>query len=188
MALDPQIKPIVDAVNAAAENAPPDPSVADRRQGYLALSGFAGKGPDLDDVHDSTIPGPAGDVPVRIYRNDGAAGIIVFAHGGGFCIGDLDTHDEVCRQLAAQSGATVLAVHYRLAPEDPFPAAVDDCWAAVQYADAHRAVAPAAARPGPMQLARRGLHEVLARVRDRVHAEVRAFHQVRGQDALLLRR
>ena len=138
MALDPQIQPIVDTVNRAAENAPPDPSVADRRQGYLALVAFAGPGPELDDVSDSTIPGPAGEIPIRIYRNEGARGIFVFFHGGGYCIGDLDTHDEVCRQLAKQIGCTVVAVHYRLAPEHPFPAGVEDSWAALQWCDANR--------------------------------------------------
>jgi len=138
MALDPQIQPIVDTVNRAAENAPPDPSVADRRQGYLALVAFAGPGPELDDVSDSTIPGPAGEIPIRIYRNEGARGIFVFFHGGGYCIGDLDTHDEVCRQLAKQIGCTVVAVPYRLAPEHPFPAGVEDSWAALQWCDANR--------------------------------------------------
>lgn len=138
MALDPQIQPIVDIVNRAAESAPPDPSVADRRQGYLALVAFAGPGPELDDVSDSTIPGPAGEIPIRIYRDEGARGIFVFFHGGGYCIGDLDTHDEVCRQLAKQIGCTVVAVHYRLAPEHPFPAGVEDSWAALQWCDANR--------------------------------------------------
>ena len=119
MPLDPQIKPIVDTVNKAAEGAPPNPPVEERRQGYIALAGFAGAGPELDSVSNSTIDGPAGSIPVRIYRNASASGIVVFYHGGGFCIGDLDTHDEVCRQIASQANATVMAVHYRLAPEDP---------------------------------------------------------------------
>ena len=138
MPLDPQIKPIVDAVNKAAAGAPPNPSVEVRRQGYVALAGFAGAGPELDSVTNTTIAGPAGPIPVRTYRNTGARGVVVFYHGGGFCIGDLDTHDEVCRQIARQADATVMSVHYRLAPEDPFPAAVEDSWAALQYADAHR--------------------------------------------------
>ena len=98
----------------------------------------AGPGPELDQVTDRTIPGPAGGIPVRLYRNDGARGVIVFFHGGGHTIGGLDTHDQVCRQLAAQSGATVVAVDYRLAPEHPFPAGLDDAWAALRWADEHR--------------------------------------------------
>lgn len=140
MPLDPQIKPIVDIVEAAAAAGPPPSTltVEQRRDGYLALAGFAGKGPDLDEVIDRVVPGPAGDIPVRIYRNRDARGIFVFYHGGGYTIGDLDTHDEVCRQLALESGATLMAVHYRLAPEAPFPAGIDDAWAALQWADAHR--------------------------------------------------
>lgn len=141
MPLDSQIKPIVDAVERAAAAGPPasELSVEDRRAGYVALAAFAGAGPQLDDVTDRTIPGPAGDIPVRVYRNDGAKGIFVFYHGGGYTIGDLDTHDEVCRQLALESGSTLMAVHYRLAPEYPFPAGIDDAWAALQWADANRA-------------------------------------------------
>ncbi|MBG7603475.1 MAG: alpha/beta hydrolase [Actinobacteria bacterium] len=137
--LDPQIQPLVDAINLAAADAPPNPTLDDRRQAYLALSTVAGPGPQLDHVEDSVVPGPGGDIPVRIYRNEGARGIFVYYHGGGFTIGDLDTHDEVCRQLAKQSNSTVMAVHYRLAPEAPFPAAVEDAWAALRWADLHRA-------------------------------------------------
>ena len=140
MPLDPQIRPIVQFVEAAVADGPPrsSQSVAERREAYLALSLVAGPGPVLDQVTDRTIPGPAGGIAVRLYRNDGAHGVVVFFHGGGHTIGGLDTHDQVCRQLAAQSGATVVAVDYRLAPEHPFPAALDDAWAAVRWADAHR--------------------------------------------------
>ena len=140
MPLDPQIAPIVDVVEAAVADGPPrsTQSVEERRAAYLALASVAGAGPDLDEVTDRTIPGPAGEIPVRLYRNEGALGIVVFFHGGGFTIGDLDSHDQICRQLAVQSGATVVSVDYRLAPEHPFPAALDDAWAAVQWADEHR--------------------------------------------------
>lgn len=137
--LDSQIQPLVEVINLAAKDAPPDPSLHDRRQAYLALSSIAGPGPQLDRVDQRVIPGPEGEISVRIYRNEGAKGIFVFYHGGGFVIGDLDTHDEVCRQLAQDSKSTVMAVHYRLAPENPFPAAVDDAWAALRWADSHRA-------------------------------------------------
>jgi len=125
--VDPQIAPLVDVINAAAAKLPPiwEQSVADRRQAYLDLTGIVGTGPNLDQVHDHEIAG----VGCRTYANDGAAGTLLFLHGGGFVIGDLETHDQVCRQLAVESGATVIAVDYRCAPEHPFPAAVDDCWA-----------------------------------------------------------
>ncbi|MGB0113949.1 MAG: alpha/beta hydrolase [Ilumatobacteraceae bacterium] len=136
--LDAQLKPLLDAMNAAAVDAPPNPSTQERRDAYLALASVAGPGPQLDHVSDRVIPGPAGDIPIRVYRNDGSTGIFVFFHGGGWAIGDLDTHDEVCRQLAAQSRACVVAVDYRLAPEHVFPAAVDDSWAALEWIAGHR--------------------------------------------------
>src|SRR5580658_7531038 len=89
---------------------------------------------------DRTIPGPAGDIPVRVYTPAGQAGprpLVVFYHGGGWVICGLDTHDAVCRDLAAGTGAVVLSVDYRLAPEHRFPAAVDDSWAALQWAHEH---------------------------------------------------
>jgi len=87
------------------------------------------------DVHvvDRRIPGPAGDLPVRVYRSHSARGVvpgIVYFHGGGFTVGDLDTHDAACRALAVRSRCVVVAVDYRLAPEHPFPAAVEDVTAA----------------------------------------------------------
>lgn len=140
MPLDPELVPIVDAVNTAAAGAPPirEQTVEMRRASYRALCALAGSGPELDHVSDEQIPGRAGDIGVRVYRNDGATGIFVFYHGGGYTIGDLDSHDEVCRQLALESCATVVAVDYALAPEHPFPAGIEDSWAALQHIAAHR--------------------------------------------------
>jgi len=95
-------------------------------------------------VRDSTIPGPAGPLPVRHYTPvDAAAGppapLLVFFHGGGFVVGDLDTHDALCRLLCRDAGVHVLAVDYRLAPEHPAPAAVEDCYAAYRWALEHAA-------------------------------------------------
>ena len=135
--LDPQLQPIVDAINAAPAG-PADPPVDEARLGYEALSTLPGPGPALDSVDDRMLPGPAGDVPIRVYANDGAHGVLVFFHGGGHTIGSLDSHDQPCRQLALESRATVISVDYRLAPEHPFPAAVEDAWAAVEWVDAHR--------------------------------------------------
>jgi acetyl esterase len=87
----------------------------------------------LADVRDAAIEGPAGAIPVRVYRPEagGTPPAIVHLHGGGWTLGDLDTHDSTCRDLAAGSGCAVVAVDYRLAPEHPFPAALDDSLAAV---------------------------------------------------------
>lgn len=97
----------------------------------------------LARVENLAIPGPAGEVAARLYapvtREEGVAQdarglpVLLYFHGGGFVIGSLETHDSLCRQLALRSGAAVVAVDYRLAPEHPFPAAVEDCWAALEW-------------------------------------------------------
>ena len=86
-------------------------------------------------VRERAVPGPDGDVPVRIYepRTEGTPAPLVFFHGGGWMLGDLDTHDALCRELASESGCLVVAVDYRLAPEHPFPVAVDEAAAAVEW-------------------------------------------------------
>lgn len=95
---------------------------------------------------DCVIDGPGGDLPIRIYRPAGApasgapasgAPVVVFFHGGGFVAGDLDTHDGTARLHAASADAVVVSVDYRLAPEHPFPAAVDDAFAATKWVAAH---------------------------------------------------
>jgi acetyl esterase len=94
--------------------------------------------PQLAEVKNFEIPGPAGAIRARLYRanaaNRGAPQpVLVYFHGGGWVIGDLDSHDVLCRQLAGQSGVTVVSVDYRLAPEHRFPAAVDDAFAATRW-------------------------------------------------------
>ncbi len=94
--------------------------------------------PEVALVRDLTMPGPAGAMALRLYRPGGSSPerplpVLVYYHGGGWVIGDLDTHDTLCRELANGSGCAVVAVHYRLAPEHRFPAAVDDSIAALQW-------------------------------------------------------
>jgi len=91
--------------------------------------------PPIHETHDLVIPGPGGGLPVRIYtpRPASDAPAIMFFHGGGWVFGTIDTHDAACRQLANDAGAVVVSVDYRLAPEDPFPAAVEDCEAATRW-------------------------------------------------------
>lgn len=97
----------------------------------------------VGSVENRAIPGPAGDIPVRIYHPldpSGAVGalpVLVYFHGGGFVLCDLDSHDSCCRRLANGIGAVVVSVDYRLAPEHPYPAAVEDAWAATEWAAAH---------------------------------------------------
>jgi acetyl esterase/lipase len=91
-------------------------------------------------VEDRAIPGPAGPIGVRIYwptSHDAQSPVVVYFHGGGFVVGDLDTHDGTARQHAVAADAVVVSVDYRLAPEHPYPAAVDDAWAATTWVAEH---------------------------------------------------
>ena len=96
---------------------------------------------ELASVEDRQIPGPVGPLPVRIYRpvGDEPKPIVVFFHGGGWVLGSLETHDHVARKLADDIDAVVVSVDYRMGPEDRFPAAVDDSFAALQWAHAEAA-------------------------------------------------
>jgi acetyl esterase len=100
-------------------------------------------GPKLDGVNasDTSVSGATGPLRARLYAPDHAdaeaGSLLVYFHGGGFVTGDLDTHDRACRYLARQSGARLLAVDYRLAPEHPFPSALDDALTAFRYAAEH---------------------------------------------------
>lgn len=108
-------------------------------------------GPALAQVRDLTVPGPL-PVPARLYRAGSTpCPVTVFVHGGAFVTGGLDSHDRLCRRLALLSDTAVLAVDYRLAPEHPAPAAVDDVVQAVQWA------ASAPQELGPLQAGRAGL-------------------------------
>ena len=93
-------------------------------------------GPVVAEVQNFTVPGPLGDIPVRLYRPSGTAGLplLVWFHGGGMVIGSLETADWVSRALCVAAGTAVLSVDYRLAPEHKFPAAVEDAYAAAFWA------------------------------------------------------
>jgi len=99
--------------------------------------------PELDKVQPLTIPSPTGAIPARVYtpkqlrKADGLAPCLVFFHGGGWVIGDLDSHDVVCRKLADEGQLIVVSVDYRLAPEHKFPAAVDDAITATTWIAGH---------------------------------------------------
>lgn len=96
--------------------------------------------PPLADVIDAHIEGPHGPIPIRRYRPEGEVlGICPYFHSGGWVIGTLDFADATCRRLAAASGAEVVSVDYRLAPEHPYPEPLDDAWAAVEWAAAQGA-------------------------------------------------
>jgi acetyl esterase len=93
----------------------------------------------VDRVENRTIPGPGGEIPIRIYapRAAGPLAVLVYFHGGGWVVGNLDSHDVICRSLANQAECMVISVEYRLAPEHKFPAPLDDCFAATVWAAAN---------------------------------------------------
>ncbi len=117
-------------------------SPAEARQAAIeALKTTAGEPEGVGRVEDFVIPHPEYAVPTRIYTpaGDGPFPCLVYFHGGGWVVCDLDTHDVVCRAIANRAGAVVVNVDYRLAPEHKFPAAVDDCYAATCFVAAHAA-------------------------------------------------
>ncbi len=116
-------------------------TLEEARLGYEMVAGAGGEPPELAAVTDHTIPGPGGVLTIRVYTPAvlGPHPVLVYFHGGGFTIGSLDSHDPVARQLCAQSEALVVSVGYRLAPEHPFPAAVDDAFAATEWIAANAA-------------------------------------------------
>jgi acetyl esterase len=129
MALDPDVAELVEAL--AASGAPPlsGGSVEEARHNYLAASRPA---PDpLPHVIDVEFPGSTGPISVRVYSavaDPTALPILLFAHGGGWVLSSVAGHDHLARRLALETGALVVSVEYRLAPEHPFPAPHDDCW------------------------------------------------------------
>ena len=118
-------------------------SMEDIRATARRQSRLAGGRQPIGEVRDLEVPGGTGPVPARLYTPKDRVGsgepapLLVFLHGGGMIFGDLDTHDATCRLLAERAGVLVLAVDYRLAPEHPFPAAVDDSWSALQWVSEH---------------------------------------------------
>ncbi|WP_067440242.1 alpha/beta hydrolase [Nocardioides jensenii] len=127
MPLDPGIAELLDFI-ASAGNAPMhESSPDDARKAFASLAQIATAQAGLVEVA-SVVDASAGDVPVRVYRPsiEGPVPTIVFLHGGGWVVGDLETHDNACRRLCRDTSSVVVSVDYRLSPEAPFPAAVID--------------------------------------------------------------
>lgn len=140
MPVDPQVQALLDAVatlNLPAWNTlTPDEVRAQVEAGRVPIP------PEpVARVEDRTIPGPAGEIPVRIYAPEADALLpaLVYFHGGGFVIGNIESHDNVCRRLANDGQCAVISVDYRLAPEHHFPAAADDAYAATAWVAGHAA-------------------------------------------------
>lgn len=139
MTLDPQVRTYLDRLAAAGPPALWEVPVEVSRANMVSLAPalFGPLPPDLAAVatEDLEVPGPAGPLRVRLYRPPAEPPLpaALYFHGGGRVIGDLDTHDGVCRHLAARAACLLVAVDYRRAPEHRFPAAVEDSWAALEW-------------------------------------------------------
>jgi acetyl esterase/lipase len=132
--LEPGIQGVLDGLNAVegppANEVPIEQARAGHEQETAQLSG---PGEEVGEVRDIEVPGTAGPIPVRIYRPlEPAGGVVAYFHGGGWAVGSIESFDSVCRALANESGATVASVGYRLAPEHPFPAPLEECIAATR--------------------------------------------------------
>ncbi|MGR8949691.1 MAG: alpha/beta hydrolase [Gammaproteobacteria bacterium] len=143
MTLDPQCQALIDMLNDAGSS-PFDATDANvAREAYRnTISLYKHPTPRLAAVRDESIDGPDGSaLKIRIYipESSGPSGVCVFFHGGGWAVGDLDTHDHVCRYIAGHGKLVIVSVDYRLAPEHPFPAGLDDCVQAIRWTHANAA-------------------------------------------------
>ena len=136
MPLDPQCVDLLEAM-AKMNAGRPQLHEGTPEEARRAYSASVPPTPDepLASVEDRTIPGPAGPLRLRVYRpeGDGVLPAVVYFHGGGWVMGNIESHNALCHGLASRSGCVVAAVDYRLAPEDPFPAGLEDCVAAVGW-------------------------------------------------------
>ena len=141
--LHPQTRALLDLIEARQIPPTHTLSVADARAWYRDRRGVTQPAPpDVAQVSELQASGPHGAIPLRFYRPLGSAAtdvlpVLVYFHGGGWTIGDLDTHDTLCRELANGAGCAVVAVDYRMGPEHRFPAAVDDAIAATRWVHEH---------------------------------------------------
>jgi acetyl esterase len=134
--IHPQVQTLLDAMAQAGGVSLAELGAADARTMFKALAAME-HCEEVARVDDRSIPGAHGDIPLRVYTPHAAIGeahgVLVWFHGGGWVIGDLDTADSTCRALANRAGCVVVSVDYRLAPEHPAPAALDDCLRALAW-------------------------------------------------------
>jgi len=137
MPLDPFAKRFLDRLAALNPPSALSLSVAERREALANLLSLSADGAPEATVEERVIPGPGGSLPIRIYTPAGERGArlpgLVYFHGGGLVAGTLDTYDSIARELTHASGCRLISIGYRLAPEAPFPAAVDDACAATAW-------------------------------------------------------
>jgi acetyl esterase len=184
--IDPSARAVLEQLEAMSAMLPPPP--ADEREairlargGYLdATTHVCGPGEEVGTTENLRLPGARGEIPVRIYRPPAlvdpasaaspTVGTVLYLHGGAWVMGSPDTHDGVCRALCAAAACTVVSVDYRLAPESPFPAGLEDAWSALSWVSEHagRCGAPAGRIAVAGDSAGGGLAAALARrARDR---------------------
>ena len=137
MPLDPRAKAFLEQLTAAGPvPLPTIDNIEDMRRAMnLMVNEWAGSGPTVAKVEDRLIPGPECQVPIRVYTPEGSGPfpVLVYFHGGGFWMGSIETEDSACRLLTNAAGCVVVSVGYRLAPENRFPTAVEDGYAAIRW-------------------------------------------------------
>ncbi len=134
----PDMKAFIDMMAQVKGPKLVDMTLEEARESYVKLHGIADRpARALPVIRDLACPGPAGDIPLRLYdareTREEPTPVVVFYHGGGFVVGDLETHHALCTEIAALIDLPLVAVHYALAPEAPFPAAILDCEAATRW-------------------------------------------------------
>lgn len=143
MPVHPQAQAVLDLLAESGIENISDLSVEQARE-LIELMNAESPRPEVAEVRDLAIPGPACDIPARLYRPQGSSPedvlpVLVYFHGGGWTIGNIETHDATARWLANRAGIAVISVDYRLCPEQVFPAAADDCFHATQWIASHGA-------------------------------------------------
>ncbi len=139
MTLNPGAQAVLDLIAESGRPSFEELSVAEARENYVASRKALQPDPiEIAEVRDFEMPGPAGPIAVRLYRGQKleqgqAQPALVYFHGGGWVIGDLESHDTICREIAHRAGISLIAVDYRLAPEHLFPAAAEDAIAAAKW-------------------------------------------------------
>ena len=141
MPLHPEAKAFLDQRAAMGVKSANELSVEAARAQAVRVALTAGPGERVAHVEDRSVPGPHGPIPIRIYRPDGTGPfpVLVYFHGGGWVVGNLETADVFCRAMATSAGCVVVSVNYRHAPEHKFPIAADDAFAATQWVGTHAA-------------------------------------------------
>lgn len=142
--MDPQVEALLQMMAAQAQAAGVPqmwelPADVARANAEVSFAAFNQPMPGSVSIADRSIPGPAGEIPVKVFTpaGPGPFPLLVFLHGGGWVIGSPATHARLCAELAEGAGVVVVSVHYRLAPEHPAPAPLDDCVAAIRWAVAN---------------------------------------------------